>query len=88
MRLSQCLSAFAQSLRTRSAAPVSTLPRGLLLCSREADGSTEGAVADGAPSHPFGVGVCWPQPRLLAGDLRESVVLSGAKLQRAPLASY
>ena len=54
-------------------------PRGLLVRSRDADGSTEGAVADRAPSHPFGVGLCWPQPRLLAGDLRESAVLGCAQ---------
>jgi hypothetical protein len=56
MRLSQCPSAFAQSLRTRSAAPVSTFPRGLLLCSRNADGGTEGAVAESLTNFLGGIG--------------------------------
>ena len=55
--------------------------------SRDADGRAEGAVADEASPHPCGVGLCWPEPRLLAGDLRKSTVLSCASWCQLPRAA-
>src|SRR5579863_9867211 len=85
MRLSPRLSAFAQSLHTRSAAPISTFPR-LLSVGTLTDAPRAQSLMKASP-HPCGVGLCWPRPRLLAGDLRKSTVLSCASWCQLPRAA-
>jgi len=79
MRLSQCPSAFAQSLRTRSAAPVSTFPRLLSV-----ETLTEAPRAQSLMKHHFthvGLGSAGRSHdclREICGNQPCSVVLRGA----------